>query len=224
MSPGRRRLLRRILLIGLGVPLGLLALFRFVPPPVTPLMLIRLVQGYGIEKDWRPLTAISPELQKAVMAAEDAKFCHHHGFDWAAIDNAVDVYEDGGHMLGASTISMQTAKNLFLWPGRDFLRKGVEAVLTAMMEALWPKRRIMEIYLNIIEFGPGIYGAEAAARHYYHKPASQLTRFEAASLAAVLPSPLKRDPTDPDDYVASYRSTISARMAEVPVKDGRICP
>lgn len=224
MPLGRRRLLRRILLIVCAVPLGLVMLYRFAPPPVTPLMLIRLAQGHGIDKRWVSLSAISPELQKAVMAGEDAKFCSHHGFDWDAIGNAVDVYQDGGHVLGASTISMQTAKNLFLWPGRDFLRKGLEAAITVMLETLWPKRRIMEVYLNVIEWGPGVYGAEAAARRYFHKPAAQLTHMEAVAMAAALPSPLKRDPTDPDGYVASYMQTISARMAEIPVKDGRICP
>lgn len=220
----RRPLLRRILAIGLGIPLALVLLYRFVPPPITPLMVIRLVQGQGLTKEWMPLAAISPELQRAVMAGEDGKFCTHHGFDWSAIDNAMDVYEDGGHVLGASTISMQTAKNLFLWPGRDFIRKGVEAVFTVMLEALWPKRRIMEVYLNIIEWGPGIYGAEAAARHYFHKPAALLSHSEAAALAAVLPSPLKRSPVAPDGYVASYMHTISARMSDVPMKDGRVCP
>ena len=220
----RRPLLRRILAIGLGVPLAMVLFYRFVPPPITPLMVIRLVQGHGLNKDWMPLSAISPDLQRAVMAGEDGKFCTHHGFDWSAIDNAMDVYEEGGHVLGASTISMQTAKNLFLWPGRDFVRKGVEAVFTVMMEALWPKRRIMEVYLNIIEWGPGIYGAEAASRHYFHKPAALLTHSEAAALAAVLPSPLKRSPVVPEGYVASYMRTISSRMSDVPVKDGRVCP
>lgn len=224
MTSARRRLVRRIILIALGLPLGLVALYRFVPPPVTPLMLIRLVQGHGIDKQWMPLSSISPELQRAVMAGEDAKFCTHHGFDWEAIDNALDVYEEGGHVLGASTISMQTAKNLFLWPGRDFLRKGIEAAFTVLLEAGWPKRRIMEVYLNVIEWGPGIYGAEAAARHYFHKPASQLTHSEAAALAAALPSPLKRNPAAPSGYVASYMRTISARMPDVPVREGRICP
>jgi monofunctional biosynthetic peptidoglycan transglycosylase len=221
-TPGRR-LLRLILLIGLGVPLGLVCLYRFVPPPLTPLMVIRLFQGEGLDKDWVPLSAISPELQRAVMASEDAKFCTHHGFDWAAIDNAMDVYEDGGHVLGASTISMQTAKNLFLWPGRDFLRKGIEAMLTVMLETVWPKRRIMEVYLNIIEWGPGIYGAEAAARHYYRKPAAQLTQREAAALAAVLPSPRRWSPIAPGGHVASRIPVISARMSAVPMHDGRIC-
>jgi monofunctional biosynthetic peptidoglycan transglycosylase len=220
----RRPLLRRILAIGLGVPLAMVLFYRFVPPPITPLMVIRLVQGQGLNKDWMPLSAISPDLQRAVMAGEDGKFCTHHGFDWSAIDNAMDVYEEGGHVLGASTISMQTAKNLFLWPGRDFIRKGVEAVFTVMLETLWPKRRIMEVYLNIIEWGPGIYGAEAASRHYFHKPAALLTHSEAAALAAVLPSPLKRSPVVPEGYVASYMHTISSRMSDVPMKDGRVCP
>lgn len=220
----RRRLLRLALLVFLVLPLALVCLYRFVPPPLTPLMVIRLVQGEGLHKDWMPLTAISPQLQRAVTASEDAKFCTHHGFDWGAIDHAVDRYEEGGHVLGASTISMQTAKNLFLWPGRNFLRKGIEAWFTVMLEAVWPKRRIMEVYLNIIEWGPGIYGAEAASRYYFHKPAAQLTQHEAAALAAVLPSPRRWSPVHPGGHVAARIPVISARMAAVPMRDGHICP
>jgi len=224
MTLRRRRLLRLILVIGLGIPFGLVALYRFMPPPLTPLMVIRLVQGEGLQKDWVPLSAISPELQRAVIASEDAKFCTHHGFDWDAIDNAMDVYEEGGHVLGASTISMQTAKNLFLWPGRDFLRKGVEAVFTVMLEGLWNKHRILEVYLNIIEWGHGIYGAEAAAQHYFHKSAAQLSQREAAALAAVLPSPRRWSPVAPGGHVGARIPVISARMGAVPIREGRICP
>ena len=211
----RRPLLRRILAIGLGVPLAMVLFYRFVPPPITPLMVIRLVQGQGLNKDWMPLSAISPDLQRAVMAGEDGKFCTHHGFDWSAIDNAMDVYEEGGHVLGASTISMQTAKNLFLWPGRDFVRKGVEAVFTVMMEALWPKRRIMEVYLNIIEFGPGVYGAQAASQRFFHEDASQLTAAQAAHLIAVLPRPLKWSADEPGPYMNKRSRVIGGRIGTV---------
>ena len=129
----------------------------------------------GIDKSWRPLGNISPHLIRAAMAGEDARFCRHHGFDWGAIETAWDRYQSGhGRLLGASTISMQTAKNVFLWPGRDWLRKGFEAWFTALIELAWGKRRIMEIYLNVAEWGPGVYGAEAAARYYFHKPADAL--------------------------------------------------
>jgi monofunctional biosynthetic peptidoglycan transglycosylase len=219
---GRRLLLWAVVLV-IGLPVVLAALYRFVPPPVTPLMLLRLIEGEGLDSHWVPLDAIAPDLLRAVIAAEDAKFCTHHGFDWDAIDNAIDRYEDGGHMLGASTISMQTAKNVFLWPGRTFLRKGVEAGLTVLIETLWGKRRIIEVYLNVIEWGHGIYGAEAAARHYFGRPASALTRREAAALAAVLPSPRRWSPAKPSGHVAARIRIISGRMGQVALSSERVC-
>ena len=147
-------------------------LYREVPPPATPLMLIRAAEGNGIAKEWRPLDVISPHLARAVMAGEDAKFCLHHGFDWDAIGEAWRRYRRGeGKLRGASTISMQTAKNVFLWPGRDWVRKGFEAYFTALIELAWGKARIIEMYLNVVEWGPGIYGAEAASQFHFHKPA-----------------------------------------------------
>lgn len=211
------RLLVRGTLLAIALSLGLVGFYRFVPPPITPLMVLRLLQGEGLDKQWVPLSAISPELARAVIAAEDTKFCAHHGFDWDAIDNAIDRYEEGGHVLGASTISMQTAKNVFLWPGRDFLRKGVEAVFTLLIETLWGKQRIMEVYLNEIEWGHGVYGAEAAARRYYHKSAGQLSRSEAAALAAVLPSPRRWSPTAPSGHVVARIHMIQKRMSQVAV-------
>ena len=174
-----RRLIRFVLLLAVfswSSRSWLVALYRVVPPPATPLMLLRAAQGYGMTKTWRPLDEISPNLVRAVIAGEDARFCQHHGFDWEAIEAAWERYErGGGRLVGASTISMQTAKNLFLWPGRDWLRKGLEAWFTAWIELFWSKRRIIEVYLNVVEWGPGIYGAEAAARHYFGKPAASLT-------------------------------------------------
>jgi monofunctional glycosyltransferase len=200
------------------------ALYRFVPPPATPLMLIRLAEGYPIDKDWRPLSHISPHLVRAVMAGEDAKFCLHHGFDWAAIDVAWKQYESGrGKLRGASTISMQTAKNVFLWPGRDWIRKGLEAYFTMLIEWGWGKRRIVEMYLNVVELGPGIYGAEAASRAYFRKPAAALTESEAARLAAILPDPLKWSPARPGPYVLSRAAFIRANMPEVPVREPLPC-
>src|SRR6185312_5147153 len=191
-----RRLFRFLLLLaGLfaAVSVAAAALYRVLPPPVTPLMLIRAAQGYGMTKAWRPLAEISPHLVRAVIAGEDAKFCRHHGFDWDAIEAAWQRYESGrGRLVGASTISMQTAKNVFLWPGRDWPRKALEAWFTVWIETFWSKRRIIEVYLNVVEWGPGIYGAEAASRHYFGKPAASLTASEAARLAAVIPDPLDR--------------------------------
>ena len=172
-APRRRRsdasrAARRILLIGLLAvllaPPALLLVYRLVPVPITPLMVIRLIEGEGLRKDWVPLGAIAPALPRAVVAAEDNRFCAHFGFDWQELGGQIDALLTGERARGASTITMQTAKNLFLWPGRDFLRKALEAVLTPQIELLWPKRRIVEVYLNVAEFGPGIYGAEAAAR------------------------------------------------------------
>jgi monofunctional glycosyltransferase len=207
-----------------ALPLTLTVLFRFVPPPVTPLMVIRHFQGYGIDKDWRPLKQISPHLRRSVIAAEDSKFCTHHGFDVEAIDNAIDVYEEGGKVLGASTISMQTAKNLFLWPGRTFVRKGVEAYLTVLLEALWPKRRILEVYLNVVEFGPGVYGAEAASQHYFGKPASALSEREAVLLAAILPAQLRRSALRPSTYVRQQAEVIRVRAEQVLLGADGACP
>ena len=180
-------------------------------------MLIRRVEGYGIDKSWRPLDQISPHLIRAAMAGEDARFCRHHGFDWGAVATAWDRYQSGhGRVLGASTISMQTAKNVFLWPGRDWLRKGFEAWFTALIELAWGKRRIMEIYLNVAEWGPGLYGAEAAARHYFHKSADALDPEEAVRLAAALPDPLGWSPRRPGRRLLARGAAIRAHTPAVP--------
>jgi monofunctional biosynthetic peptidoglycan transglycosylase len=198
--------------------------YRYVPPPVTPLMLLRAAQGHGIDKDWRPLDRISPDLIRAVMAGEDQKFCRHHGFDWDAVETAWERYESGrGRLLGASTISMQTTKNVFLWPGRDWLRKGLEAYFTVLIELAWGKRRIIEIYLNVVEWGPGIYGAEAAARHYFHKSAAALDAAEAARLVAALPDPLDRSPRHPDRDEIARSSFIRRQMPAVPAESPLPC-
>ena len=216
------RRIGRIVLLALGgcfIGLVLLVMiYRLVPPPVTPLMLIRAVEGHGLTKSWRPLGVISPQLVHAVMASEDAKFCEHHGFDWEAIDEAWQRYRRGvGKLRGASTISMQTAKNVFLWPGRDWIRKGLEAYFTVLIEFVWGKKRIIETYLNVVEWGPGIYGAAAAAQFYFHKPPSALNAEEAARLAAILPDPLKWSASRPDRYVAERAAIIRERMPDVPL-------
>jgi len=218
---GLLRRVGRIALYGaIGFIIGsivVVALYRFLPPPGTPLMLIRRVEGYGIDKSWRPLDQISPHLIRAAMAGEDARFCRHRGFDWGAVATAWDRYQSGhGRVLGASTISMQTAKNVFLWPGRDWLRKGFEAWFTALIELAWGKRRIMEIYLNVAEWGRGVYGAEAAARHYFHKPADALDPEEAVRLAAALPDPLGWSPRHPGRRLLARGAAIRAHLPGVP--------
>ncbi|TWA95131.1 monofunctional biosynthetic peptidoglycan transglycosylase [Azospirillum brasilense] len=213
-----RRLLR--LLMALAVALvafsvGWAALYRVVPVPATPLMLIRAAGGSGLAHDWVPMSQISPHLARAVIASEDTLFCGHGGFDWAAIEGAFEDNEEGRRLRGGSTISQQTAKNAFLWPDRSWTRKGVEAWFTLLIETLWPKSRILEVYLNSVEWDDGVYGAEAAARHHFKKPASALTRREAALLAVVLPNPRNWSPNPPGAYVARRAGVIERRMAVV---------
>jgi monofunctional biosynthetic peptidoglycan transglycosylase len=187
-----RRIVLGVLLAILLTPVALLLIYRQLDPPITPLMLIRLIEGEGLTKTWVPLTDISPHVPRAVIALEDNNFCEHHGFDWGEIFDALSEYYKGERLRGASTISMQTTKNLFLWPQRNLLRKAAEAPLTLIMEALWDKRRIIEVYLNIVEWGPGIYGVEAAAQAHFRKPARRLTPREAALLAAPAARPHAR--------------------------------
>jgi monofunctional biosynthetic peptidoglycan transglycosylase len=200
------------LLIFVGLPVGTATLYRYVAPPVTPLMIIRYIGGEDLEKHWTPLGQISRHARYAVIAAEDNNFCVHDGFDWNAVREATIDYLEGDRLRGASTISMQTAKNVFLWPGRTFLRKGLEVPLTVLIEYLWDKQRILEVYLNVAEWGPGVYGIEAAAQTHFGKPAARLTRREAALLAAILPSPRKWSPTRPGEYVRARASQIERRM------------
>ncbi|MGK7865940.1 monofunctional biosynthetic peptidoglycan transglycosylase [Falsiroseomonas sp. E2-1-a20] len=211
-----RRLIRLTLLLLVVTPLALILLFRFVPPPVTPLMLIRAVQGQGIDRDWVDYSRIAPALAHSVIAAEDNLFCRQAlGFDFGALREQFEAWQDGETPRGASTITMQTAKNLLLWPGRDPIRKVIEAWLTPQIALLWPRRRVLEVYLNIVEFGPGIYGAEAAARAHFGKPAAALTGREAALLAAVLPSPLTRDAGAPTPWLAQRAAAIQRRVAQL---------
>ena len=211
--------MRRVLVIGLLIvllaPSALLLVYRFLPVPITPLMVIRLLQGEGLHKAWVPLEAIAPALPYAVIAAEDNRFCEHAGFDWRELEGQIDRLRAGGRARGASTITMQTAKNLFRWPGRDLVRKALEAWFTPQIELLWPKRRIIGVYLNIAEFGPGIYGAEAAARTYFGKSAGELGKGEAALLAAVLPSPRSWSPARPTKYLQRRARTIRTRIDQL---------
>ena len=214
-SPSWRRFLVTLLVTILLGPAAVMLLYRVVPPPVTPLMLKRDLEGYGLDHRWVPLTAISPWLPRAVIAGEDNLFCRHHGFDWQALRGQIDTALAGGHARGASTITMQTAKNVFLLEGRNPLRKLLEAWLAPQLELLWGKERIIEVYLNVIELGPGIYGAQAAARRYFHKPARELTEHEAALLAAILPAPLRWQPTRPTRYIAARARTIETRIGQL---------
>jgi monofunctional biosynthetic peptidoglycan transglycosylase len=220
------RVWRLVLRAGAVLGVTLLAsvvLLRFIDPLATPLMLIRSLEGEGLVKRWVPLEAVSPELLKAVLTSEDQKFCSHHGFDWDAIGDAVERYQEGGRLRGGSTISQQTAKNVFLWPGRNFLRKGLEAGLTVLIETLWGKRRILEVYLNVVEWGPGLYGAEAAAQRYFHRPAGNLTRPQAAALAAVLPNPRRFSPVAPSPWVSFRIHLIESRMGRGGLPAARLC-
>lgn len=195
-----------LLFVVLGT--GWIALYAVVPPPTTPYMLSegRRLED-GVEQVWRPMEEISPHLARAVVAAEDANFCLHAGFDMDAIRAAIAA----GMNRGGSTISQQVVKNAFLWQGRSWVRKALEAVMTPVMELIWTKRRVLEVYLNIVEFDEGIFGAEAAAQHYFGIPASQLNPTQAARLAAVLPNPRVRDAASP---------TAELRARAVRIADG----
>ncbi len=186
-----------------------------VPPPLTLLMVQRLFEGEGLHVRWRSLNRISPDLVDAVIAAEDARFCEHSGFDFEAIQDAIEDNADGRRGRGGSTISQQTAKNVFLWSGRSWIRKGLEAGYTVLIETFWSKRRIMEMYLNVAEMGPGVYGAEAASRYWFDKSASELTRQEAARLAAILPNPREYRAASPGPYIRRRARAIQGNMAVI---------
>jgi monofunctional glycosyltransferase len=197
-------------------PAVFVLVYGIVPPPITPLMVIRSSSDHPRDYRWTPLNRISPQLARAVIAAEDQNFCSHAGFDIEAIKRAWESYgRNDGAVRGGSTISQQTAKNAFLWPGRTWVRKGLETWLTIYVEALWSKRRILEVYLNIAEWGPGVYGAEAAAQFHFGKSAAQLTAHESALLATVLPSPLKWSPSQPGSYVQSRARVNLGRAARL---------
>lgn len=213
-----RRILRRAFYAAVFLvawPLVMTLVYAVVPPPVSNIMLLRALSGNGVDKDWTRLDHISPHLPRAIITAEDARFCEHSGVDWREFQEVVQsaFNDEDGPVRGASTIAMQTAKNLFLWDGRFILRKGLELPVALWMDLVWSKRRMIEIYLNIVEWAPGIYGAEAAARHHFNKPAKDLTRRESALLAAVLPNPIKRDAGKPSRQVKAIANRILARMA-----------
>lgn len=216
------RILRLLLKLAAGLILfSLLWVLacRWINPPVHYLMMRDHVQGVPVQHQWRPLEQMGTYLPHSVIAAEDARFCTHHGFDFEAIEQALAENREGGRLRGGSTISQQTAKNVFLWPGRTMLRKGLEAWFTLLIELMWGKHRIMEVYLNVVEMGTGVYGAEAAAQYYFDKPAAQLSRQQAARIAAILPQPLRRDAASPGSGTRRLAARIVSR-ARVVERDG----
>jgi monofunctional biosynthetic peptidoglycan transglycosylase len=193
-------------------------IFKWLPVPITPLMVTRAIE-YKLDgkemlcsHDWEPLENISINMQKAVIASEDANFLTHHGFDFKAIKKAMESNEKGKKLKGGSTISQQTAKNVFLWQGRSYVRKGLEAYFTILIEIIWGKERIIEVYLNSIEMGDGVYGAEAAAQYWYRKNAADLTKREAAGIAAILPNPRKFKATNSSSYINRKKGRIVKLM------------
>lgn len=197
------------------ISLFFVILYKFVPVPFTPLMVIRHFENSFDGKDietkhnWVPIEAISKNLQKAVIASEDGNFCHHSGFDFKAMQKAAMGNFKGKRLKGGSTISQQTAKNVFLWQGRSYFRKALEAYFTVLIEIIWGKERIMEVYLNSIEMGDGVYGAEAACQHWYGKDCKSLTRVQAAGIAAILPNPRKYKPNSGSGYINTRKAKIA---------------
>ncbi len=196
-------------------------IFKWVPVPFTPLMVIRVIENKIQGKDavfshdWEPINKISPNLQKAVIASEDGNFLKHNGFDFKAMQKAFKNNNRGRKLKGGSTISQQTAKNVFLWQGRSYIRKGLEAYFTVLIELIWGKERIMEVYLNSIEMGDGVYGAQAASKHWYSKDVSNLSPREAAGIAAILPSPRKFKASNSSSYINQRKVKIVRVMRHI---------
>ncbi|PVX46120.1 monofunctional biosynthetic peptidoglycan transglycosylase [Flavobacterium sp. 103] len=213
--------LLKALLWFFGISISFVVLFKFVPVPFTPLMVIRYFENKAAGKEiyfshnWEPIEKISVNLQKAVIASEDGTFLTHNGFDFIAMQKAYKSNERGRKIKGGSTISQQTAKNVFLWQGRSYLRKGLEAYFTVLIEAIWGKKRIMEVYLNSIEMGDGVYGAYAATEHWYRKDASSLTMVQAAGIAAILPNPRKYKATSSSSYINNRKTKIVRIMRHI---------
>jgi len=217
------RFVARLIVLLTAPVVALALLYRWVNPPFTPLMVLRTFQvraasrSSAIANDWVPLERISPALIRAVVVAEDGNFFHHHGVDWDALQRALDynAHHGGKPLRGAGTITMQCARNVFLWPGRSYLRKALEIGLAHVLELLWGKRRILEVYLNVIEWGDGVFGIEAAAQRSFGVHAAQLDAHSAALLAAVLPDPRRWNPTRPGPYVQARAALIQARSTRL---------
>lgn len=215
-----RRLVRIVVLVALAYPalvLGLGALY-IVAPPVSTLMLGRWLTGRAADRSWVPLTAIAPALPASVVASEDARYCQHRGVDWTAINEVMEDAEEGGPSRGASTIPMQVAKNLFLWPSRSYIRKALEIPIALYLDLIWSKRRMIEVYLNIAEWGEGTFGAQAAARLHFRKGAGDLSRREAALLATALPNPIRRNPARPTRWQSGHAGAIMGRVGDTPLE------
>ncbi|MDI1256858.1 MAG: monofunctional biosynthetic peptidoglycan transglycosylase [Flavobacterium sp.] len=215
------RFLFKSMLWFFGVTIFIVIVFKWVPVPYTPLMAIRSMESrpegkpYESHHDWVPIEKISKNMQRAVIASEDGNFLTHHGFDFNAIQKAMDNNEKGKKIKGGSTISQQTAKNVFLWQGRSYFRKGLEAYFTVLIELIWGKERIMEVYLNSIEMGDGVYGVEAASKYWYRKEAVNLTKREAAGIAAILPSPRRFKANNSSAYIERRKGRIVKHMGYV---------
>lgn len=201
-----------ILAILLLASVALIATLRFIDPPTTS---IRLLSDKPSSQQWQPLPQISPALALAVIAAEDQHFFNHHGFDWQAIRSAIHARQYGEKLRGGSTLTQQTAKNLLLWRDRSWLRKGLEAYFTVLIECMWPKSRILEVYLNVVEFGPDTFGAEANSQRYFNQPAKKLTQAQAARMAAVLPNPGRYRIDQPSPYVLERQRWIQQQMRQL---------
>jgi len=211
------RFIGKLILWFFGLSILWVVVYKWVPVPVTPLMVIRYFETpsekrNGWEHDWEPLENISVNLQKAVICSEDQNFVKHNGFDMEAIEKAIENNKKGKRLRGASTISQQTAKNVFLWPGRNWVRKGLEVYFTFLIETIWSKERILEVYLNSIEMGNGVYGAEAASIYWFKKSANLLTTSQAAAIAAILPNPLHYKANPPTGYIQSRKTWITRQM------------
>ena len=216
-----QKLLQWIVLLFFGSTIFFVVLYRFVPVPLTPLMIIRCAQQVSrgekirLKHQWVPLEEMSKYLPVAVMASEDQRFLQHHGFDVVEIQNAIEERQSGKRLRGGSTISQQTAKNVFLWPKSSWVRKGFEAYFTVLIELCWNKERIMEVYLNSIEMGDGIYGAEAVAQQHFSRPAKKLSPANCALVAATLPNPLKYSSKNPSRHVLKRQTAIMRQMKHI---------
>ena len=229
-KPAKRRhpWLRRAGLVVLFIVAGLLLsiiAFRFVNPPITPVMVAEKLKGTTLQHSWMPLDDMSSELPLAVIASEDGRFCLHWGVDWGAVKDAVEEAKRRHRSFrGASTITMQTAKNLYLWTDRSYVRKVLEVPLAYLLTVFWPKQRVIEVYLNVAQWGPGIFGAEAASQHYFHKSASELTRKEALLLAAALPAPRLRNPGKPSPRMVRIAMSVERRMPILAARSNCVLP
>lgn len=214
--------IKKVVLYFFIISIALTIIYRFVPPPVTFLMLQRVVEQkidgdkIKLERDWVPIEDISTFMQRAVIASEDQHFITHWGFDLEAIEKAYNSNKKSKRVKGGSTISQQTAKNIFLWPARSYIRKALEAYFTILIEVFWSKERILEVYLNSIEMGKGVYGIEAAAQHYFNKSAKELSKRESAAIAAILPNPIKWSASKPNAYIQKRQFRILKKMKYIP--------